>query len=86
MEQMIAVARLADAESISDEDAAQRIVDQAKAKKQRLSGFGHRVHTDDPRTKRLLAMAGSWGSRAVTSGSRRRSRTVWPPPPARGFR
>jgi len=61
MEQMMAVAQRADAEKISDEEAAQKIVDDAKAKKQRLSGFGHRIHTDDPRTKRLLAMTQELG-------------------------
>lgn len=28
-----------------------------KAKKQRMSGFGHRIHTNDPRTARLFALA-----------------------------
>jgi citrate synthase len=32
-----------------------------KAQKKRAPGFGHRVHTDDPRTKRLLALADELG-------------------------
>ena len=27
----------------------------------RLSGFGHRLHTDDPRTKKLFKLAGEYG-------------------------
>ncbi len=61
MEQMIAVARLSDAEKISDEEAAARVVEKAKQEKRRLSGYGHRIHTDDPRSKRLLEMARDLG-------------------------
>jgi citrate synthase len=61
MEQMLAVGRLADAEKISDEEAAARTVADAKKMKQRLSGFGHRIHTADPRSPRLLGMAGELG-------------------------
>jgi len=32
-----------------------------KAKKQRASGFGHRIHTQDPRTKKLFALAEELG-------------------------
>jgi citryl-CoA lyase len=61
MEQMLAVARRADAEKINDEEAAARIAGEAKEKKKRLSGYGHRIHTDDPRSKRLLGMARDLG-------------------------
>jgi citrate synthase len=61
MEQMLAVARLADAEKIADDEAAARSVREAKEKKLRLSGFGHRIHTDDPRTARLLSLAAETG-------------------------
>jgi len=57
MEQMLSVARRADAEKISEKEAAARVVAEAKAAKKRLSGFGHRIHTDDPRSKRLFALA-----------------------------
>ena len=43
--------------SVSIKDAAGRIVDQARASKQRLPGMGHRVHSTDPRTAVLFAMA-----------------------------
>jgi citrate synthase len=44
-------------ESLSIGDAAARVVDDAKRKKERLPGFGHRVHTTDPRTAVLFGMA-----------------------------
>jgi citrate synthase len=40
----------------SAEAAGQIITDYRNAKK-RLSGFGHRLHTDDPRTKKLFSLA-----------------------------
>lgn len=44
-------------ESISLEEAARRITAEARARKHRLPGFGHRVHTHDPRTDVLFEMA-----------------------------
>ena len=41
--------------------AAAELVAQYRAEKKRLPGFGHRVHTADPRTARLLEMADSLG-------------------------
>ncbi|GAB4313599.1 MAG: citryl-CoA lyase [Candidatus Zixiibacteriota bacterium] len=40
----------------SMEGAALAIFQEYKERKERLSGFGHRVHTRDPRTVRLLAL------------------------------
>ncbi len=37
--------------------AAKALVAEEKAAGRRLPGFGHRVHTDDPRSHRLLALA-----------------------------
>jgi citrate synthase len=61
MEQILSVARRADAEKITEKEAASRVVAEAKASKRRLSGFGHRIHTDDPRSKRLFALARELG-------------------------
>ena len=37
--------------------AAKAVIAEEKAAGRRLPGFGHRVHTDDPRSHRLLALA-----------------------------
>jgi citrate synthase len=48
---------LARRESISIRDAARRLAADAKSGHKRLPGMGHRVHTEDPRTCVLFAMA-----------------------------
>ncbi|HED53831.1 MAG TPA: citryl-CoA lyase, partial [Phycisphaerales bacterium] len=45
----------ADAKAL--EQAAGEYLDELKAKGRRMSGFGHRVHTEDPRTARLFELA-----------------------------
>jgi citrate synthase len=42
-------------------EAAKEIIQKFKSEKKRLSGFGHRVHTNDPRTHKLLTIAGELG-------------------------
>ena len=42
---------------LSPDAAADQLVAAYRAEKKRLPGFGHRIHTDDPRTKRLIALA-----------------------------
>jgi citrate synthase len=37
--------------------AAHHVITEYKERKKRLSGFGHRLHTDDPRTKKLFSIA-----------------------------
>ncbi len=39
------------------DQAAVEMVRRLKADHLRMAGFGHRIHTDDPRTKRLFALA-----------------------------
>ena len=41
----------------STDEAAESLVSSYKEKKKRMSGFGHRVHTNDPRTPRLFELA-----------------------------
>ena len=48
---------LATREQISLDDAARRTCEEARSQKKRLPGLGHRVHTSDPRTAVLFAMA-----------------------------
>jgi len=38
-------------------DAARQIIKEYGINKKRLSGFGHRLHTDDPRTTKLFSLA-----------------------------
>ncbi len=44
-------------EDRSPSEVAAEMLAELKAQKRRAPGFGHRIHTDDPRTKRLLALA-----------------------------
>ena len=46
-------------------EAAHQIISEYRYSKKRLSGFGHRLHTDDPRTKKLFQLAENLG---VASG------------------
>jgi citrate synthase len=48
-------------EGLSLDEAAARIVADARTSGKRLPGFGHRVHTTDPRTAILFGMARSGG-------------------------
>ena len=52
---------LAHRESIPIEDAAWRTIELAKAGQKRIPGMGHRVHTEDPRTRVLFTMAQEFG-------------------------
>ncbi len=40
---------------------AEEIVDEYRATKRRIPGYGHRVHTEDPRSVRLFALADEFG-------------------------
>jgi citrate synthase len=44
-------------EGKSIDEIAKILVKESKEKKKRILGFGHRVHTSDPRTKRLFSLA-----------------------------
>ena len=43
------------------EAAVETVLAELKAQGKRMSGFGHRVHTDDPRTRRLFELAADAG-------------------------
>lgn len=51
----------ADSDSISVDEAADRVLADYKQRKIRIAGFGHRVHTADPRTARLFELAAEAG-------------------------
>jgi citrate synthase len=61
MELIGAGVALMQAQSISIEAAAARIVDESRSSKTRLSGLGHRVHSTDPRKDVLFGMAREYG-------------------------
>jgi citrate synthase len=42
-------------------EVASEMLAELRSQKRRAPGFGHRIHTDDPRTKRLLALADELG-------------------------
>ena len=51
------IARRMEEEKRSEADAAWDVLNEMKEKGKRASGFGHRFHTEDPRTKRLFNLA-----------------------------
>jgi citrate synthase len=61
MKLFLEISRRMDERGIDEEDAAQEILREMKAKKQRASGFGHRLHTQDPRTVKLFNLAEELG-------------------------
>jgi succinyl-CoA synthetase alpha subunit len=63
--QLKAIADLAARDSISLEDAATRTIGKMSEAGERMSGFGHRLHTKDPRTARLFELAREAGVEGV---------------------
>ncbi len=55
------IACRAEEKDIDVETAATEILAEMKAKGKKASGFGHRVHTQDPRTEKLFALAEELG-------------------------
>jgi len=47
--------------SLSTTEAAKEIIINYREKGKKLSGFGHRLHTNDPRTKKLFDLAAEYG-------------------------
>lgn len=46
---------------ISEKEAAREVLEEMKKKGKRASGFGHRIHTQDPRTRKLFDLAEELG-------------------------
>ena len=42
---------------VSVDEMAKELVSESREKKKRILGFGHRIHTSDPRTKRLFSLS-----------------------------
>ncbi len=58
---LMEVVRSAQAGNGSAADAADAVLKDYRARKLRVAGFGHRMHTADPRTARLFALADDAG-------------------------
>lgn len=61
MELFHEISRCMDEKGVSDREAASEVLKEMKGKNKRASGFGHRIHTQDPRTKKLFALAEELG-------------------------
>jgi citrate synthase len=61
MNLFLEVAKRMDEKGFSEAEAASEVLREMKARGKRASGFGHRIHTQDPRTAKLFAMAGELG-------------------------
>lgn len=51
-------------EGLSPDEAADKVMEEEREAGRRVPGYGHRIHSDDPRAKRLLALAAELGLRA----------------------
>ncbi|MCD6452660.1 MAG: citryl-CoA lyase [Acidobacteria bacterium] len=61
MHTLIAAKRRVDEGEGAIPEIAEKVVAEAKEAKKRISGYGHRYHTDDPRSKKLFALAKELG-------------------------
>lgn len=57
MRLFLEIARRMEQEKKSEKEVVQKVLNEMKEKGKRASGFGHRIHSRDPRTKRLFGLA-----------------------------
>lgn len=84
MKTLAKAAQLKREEGKSAQEVAEQVIAEAKAKGRRLSGFGHRIHTQDPRTAKLIELANSLGlagdgvaiAEAITEAFKRQGKTL----------
>lgn len=57
----LAIAQKAEASGGDEAAAVKAVLDEMKARGKRASGFGHRLHTKDPRTAKLFGLAEELG-------------------------
>jgi len=57
MRLFIQIAKKAEDKGISEAESVNEVMKELKEKGKRVSGFGHRIHTQDPRTEKLFALA-----------------------------
>ncbi|MBN1225168.1 MAG: citryl-CoA lyase [Candidatus Aminicenantes bacterium] len=51
------IAKRMDEQNLGEDEAVRQVLQEMNKRKKRASGFGHRLHTKDPRTKRLFGLA-----------------------------
>jgi citrate synthase len=61
MRQFLKIAKKMGDKGISEKEAAAEFLKELKESGKRASGFGHRMHTQDPRTKKLFGLAEELG-------------------------
>ncbi len=65
MRMFLELKKMLDASGKPVKELAKEYVAQALAEKRQLFGYGHRIHTDDPRTKRLFKLAAAAGKDGI---------------------
>ena len=55
------IAKRMEEKKASEEEVVREILKEMKEKRKRASGFGHRIHTQDPRTQKLFSLAEELG-------------------------
>jgi citrate synthase len=55
------IAARMDEKEASEDEASREVLQEMKKKGKRASGFGHRIHTQDPRTEKLFSLAEELG-------------------------
>lgn len=61
MNMFLQVSKKAEEKAATTKEAGREILGDMKAQGRRASGFGHRVHTQDPRTEKLFSLAAELG-------------------------
>lgn len=61
MRLFLGIAKRMEKHQQSEQEAVRVVLAEMREKGKRASGFGHRIHTQDPRTQKLFALAGELG-------------------------
>jgi len=61
MKLFLEIAQMMEEKKASEKEVVPQVLEEMKEKKKRVSGFGHRIHAQDPRTKKLFALAEELG-------------------------
>ena len=61
MRELLVIKKLKDDENFTTREAVEEFLSLYREQKKRVSGFGHRIHTSDPRTQKLFQLAQELG-------------------------